>query len=88
LGAKNVNRISNDLEFYPNPATSQLNINFTTDKPVTFQICNILGQVKMQHIHTGKSSAIDISELPSGIYFLGYTNDKGQVIYKKFKKIQ
>lgn len=87
LSAKNVSR-QNEVEFYPNPTTSQLNINFATDKPVTFQVCNILGQVKLQHTHVGKLTTIDVSELPTGIYFLGYTNDKGQLVYKKFKKIQ
>ena len=86
LSAKKVQR--NDIEVYPNPATTRLTINLDASKPVTMEVYNVLGQLKMTHIHTGKTSTLDVEELPAGMYFIRYTTDGGQVVSKQFKKIQ
>lgn len=86
LSAKKVQR--NDIEVYPNPATTKLTINLETSKPVTMEVYNVLGQLKMTHVHNGKTSTLDVESLPAGMYFIRYTTDGGQVVSKQFKKIQ
>jgi hypothetical protein len=87
LSTKSVEK-RNNVEIYPNPATTQLNITLETTKPITIEVYNVLGQLKMKHVHNGGTSTMDLNELPTGIYFLRYTNAAGQVISKQFKKIQ
>lgn len=76
------------FEVYPNPATTKLNITLETTKPVTVEVYNVLGQLRKTHVHNGGTSTMDLADLPSGIYFLRYTDDNGKVISKQFKKIQ
>ncbi len=79
---------NNSMEIYPNPATTKLNISLETTKPVSIEVYNVLGQVKMTHVHNGGTSTLDLSELPAGIYFVRYTNSNNQIVSKQFKKIQ
>jgi len=85
LNVNNVKR--NNVEIYPNPATTKLNINLETTKTVTIKVYNVLGQVQKTHTHTGTTSTMDVNDLAAGIYFLRYTTDDGKVISKQFKKI-
>lgn len=78
----------NQLEIYPNPTSTNLNITLETNKPVTFQVFNVLGQLKATHVHNGGTSTLDLSDLSVGVYFLRYTNEEGKVISKQFKKVQ
>lgn len=76
-----------NFEIYPNPATNKLNITLDTDKAVTIEIYNVLGQLKKTVIHNGGTKTIELNDLSAGIYFLRYTNEQGKVISKQFKKI-
>lgn len=77
-----------ELELFPNPTNSQLNIRvngMTGD--VWMQILDINGkQVRVEKIKLGDGTLTrDISALPGGIYMLRLVNDKGSV-RKKFVK--
>lgn len=85
LSVNNVKR--NNLEIYPNPATTKLNINLETTKTIEIKVYNVLGQLQKTHNHTGNSSTMDVNDLAAGIYFLRYTTDQGKIISKQFKKI-
>jgi len=53
------------FQVYPNPSTNQLHI--INQKPITkIEIYNVTGQLKL----TDNQSVIDISMLPSGVYFI------------------
>jgi hypothetical protein len=89
LNTKAAEKRSNNVEIYPNPATTQLNITLETAKPITIEVYNVLGQLKMKHTHNGGTSTMDLADLPAGIYFLRYTHPTtGQVVSKQFKKVQ
>lgn len=65
---------SSDIKVYPLPATSQLNIDFTTNnRDGTLIFSNTLGQrldLELQPTNTGKR--VNISPLPPGIYYITY----------------
>ena len=80
-----INEVSNTASFtvYPNPTNSTLTIN-TKAIYSSIQIVNTLGQL----IFTKeKSTSLNVSSLPSGIYFIQLLDNKGSIIGKeKFVK--
>ncbi len=75
------------IEVYPNPATNKLNITLDSEKAISIDVYNVLGQLKKTHLHTGGTSTMDLSDLAAGIYFLRFTDDNGKVVSKQFKKL-
>ena len=65
-----------DFRLYPNPTTGLLHVEMSPDVslPSEYRITNIVGQTLL----TGRSLEIDLSSLPSGLYFitLGYQTMK------------
>ena len=58
-----------DLNLYPHPATNSLII--TAEATLgTIKIASVLGVVVMQLTTTKNETNIDVSQLPSGIYFI------------------
>ena len=80
-----INAASNTASFtvYPNPTNSTLTIN-TSLNYSSIQIINMLGQLVFRK---EKSTSLNVSSLPSGIYFIQLVDTKGSVIGKeKFVK--
>ena len=74
---------SNLFTVYPNPTNSALTINSIANY-TSIQIVNMLGQVVFTK---EKSASLNVSSLPSGIYFIQLVDNKGSVIGKeKFVK--
>ena len=74
---------SNLFTVYPNPTNSTLTIN-TKAIYSSIQIVNTLGQLVFTK---EKSTSLNVSSLPSGIYFIQLVDTKGSVIGKeKFVK--
>jgi hypothetical protein len=74
---------SNLFTVYPNPTNSTLTIN-TKAIYSSIQIVNTLGQLVFTK---EKSTLLNVSSLPSGIYFIQLVDNKGSVIVKeKFVK--
>jgi hypothetical protein len=59
---------------YPNPSTSNITIETTTEGHLT--ILNPSGTELLSHEITGLTTTIDISTLPSGVYFVKLTGDR------------
>ena len=76
------------LEIYPNPAINELRIgsNPVFKANTQFQICDVLGQIMMYSQLKASQSAIDISNLSAGIYYLKIFTDEGFVIGKFLKE--
>jgi hypothetical protein len=92
-GIKTVTKGSNDLTIYPNPATNQLTIEFTSSdtKAVSFTIKNILGEtVKIIPAHTlikgSNKVEMDINEFSNGIYFVQVINESNIYSAKLIKQ--
>ena len=59
------------LNAYPNPTTGFINIEYTSQSPVQFDVINMLGEkVLSQNTNNTKNATVDVSNLTKGIYFL------------------
>ncbi|NHN28041.1 DUF4832 domain-containing protein [Flavobacterium jejuense] len=82
LGSLSTSSFENfDVTIYPNPATSSITIN-SKERISKMQLFNHLGQ---KVFIKASGSVIDISFLPTGIYFLHLETSSGKVV-KKIKK--
>ena len=71
------------INIFPNPVHNNLNI--TSSMPVTIRVLNATGQLQFTKTITGKS-AIDVSALSAGLYFLYASLGGNQYITKPFSK--
>lgn len=77
--------MENNVEIYPNPATSVLYIH--ADETITdLQIINLSGNA-VASVHPGKTdnATVNVETLPAGTYFVRI-HTKGQTIIRKFIK--
>lgn len=79
---------SNSISFSPNPATNNITLQSSGFKVQSFELINIMGQIIIQqplNKQQGKLN-IDVSDFPSGVYFLKISSE-GKSAVKKFVKI-
>ncbi|HOZ53047.1 MAG TPA: T9SS type A sorting domain-containing protein, partial [Chitinophagaceae bacterium] len=84
LNTSDLNTETPHLLIYPNPASSHLTLEFnhSSIKQSNYSLYNTMGQVLISgEINSYYKSLIDISSLPSGIYFI-----KCEGVIKKFVK--
>lgn len=72
-----------EINIYPNPTKNYFTIE--TQQPQLITVYSVLGKEILTN-NINSSTVIDLSELPSGIYFLNATNDHGEVSTKKIIK--
>ena len=80
---------------YPNPATNEINVNFTIhqeDAPIQMQIFDVLGRLvfeeKIQASIGLHQKEIDIQHYERGIYFLKLSTPDGLEEIKRFVKME
>jgi len=83
VGLEENNLSENHLKIYPNPASTSMTIENSGIGQLS--IMNLRGQELQQQRITDLKTQIDISSLPSAIYFVRFTND-GTVHVGKFIK--
>jgi len=71
--------ITNTL-IYPNPTHSQLNIERNTSEKVNFELVSILGEIAFTGTLLTNNEILDVSELPTGVYFLTFENHSQKII--------
>ncbi len=90
VGLKDLSFKSDDLRFYPNPASKELNIEFLkviiSNTNYKLSIINSLGQIIREEelVFKEKKATLNIKELKNGIYSFHLKNSKGQIIEKRF----
>lgn len=87
LGIDDYSSLMNSLvSVYPNPTTGQANIQTPKQfkQTKTLEIFNCTGQLQLTK--TGNFSSIDLSSLPSGLYFIVLTNSDNEKITSKIIK--
>ncbi|HZK76153.1 MAG TPA: T9SS type A sorting domain-containing protein [Candidatus Kapabacteria bacterium] len=69
----------------PNPANGEVQINFfkATSTPVSYQVMDALGQMRLSGAKKGNAISLDVSLLPPGIYFFRATTDDGFAVTRK-----
>jgi hypothetical protein len=86
-GVNNFLSISNSLKLYPNPAFNDLTVETSeTATQIQLSILNLEGQQLITRQLTQPKTQLDISSLPSGVYFVRLTSDKSVVTGKFIKQ--
>jgi len=78
------------VQLYPNPATTELNIDFSYDSRwigKTIFVTNLQGQNVMNVLITSKYQRIDLSKLQAGMYFIAAKKDDGESMKQRFIKL-
>lgn len=76
-----------EVTIAPNPATDRINVTYSNRNATqhTITISSLTGQMVKQFPNfTGDNITIQTSDLSAGIYFLSFTNQKGEVGTKRF----
>jgi len=74
----------NPIVIYPNPTKDKFTVEIDTPSPVS--IYNLLGEIVVTtNLHAGKNT-IDMSNFPSGIYFLQLRDTNGKITSMKIVK--
>ncbi len=76
-----------EVSFYPNPAKDLITLKYATAKPIEVTVFNVLGAKVKTFTHSGNETALNISELQKGMYFIRF-NDNGNMVTKSFSKAQ
>jgi hypothetical protein len=74
-------RLLVELNFYPNPASTSLTIEPTTNEPQQFRITNASGQLVLSQNIQGRT-AVDVSHLPEGLYIAELETPQG-IVHQK-----
>ena len=76
---------TSSFEIFPNPAKNEISVNVANYKKGDLvEIISIMGKVIRAQVITQEKTALDISNLPSGLYILQYKGSEQQV--KQFIK--
>ena len=75
--------ILSETDIYPNPTSSNLNVNLTTD--ATYQLITINGQVIQKGNLVNGKNPVDMSSLSKGLYFLSVKPHAGTATKKVMK---
>jgi hypothetical protein len=84
-GVEGASSNSNEIQVYPNPVQDWLMIKATGGTVFGYNIINIAGQV-LRTGNKGSHTQINVSELPSGTYFLKLVMANGKMNMYKFVK--
>jgi len=80
-GPLSVNEFDNiQVNIYPNPTQSKINLSLNYSKDIYYELISPLGQQLMTGTITSSNEEIDISHLPSNIYFLKVGNQVFKVL--------
>lgn len=73
------------FQFYPNPGTDEIFIDFEFNPKVEIEVYNLTGALIFQKKVLENHSVIDVKDWSAGPYFF-HLNDSGKIIHKKFIK--
>ena len=80
-GVANISKTDESVTVYPNPARENVNVIFDENlNAKSVAVYNLIGKVVCYYRTAGNSAAIDLSDVPSGIYFLRLMNAQGEVV--------
>jgi hypothetical protein len=81
VGTTGIETITNDtFRIYPNPTGNVLNFSLATP----FEMIDLQGRILLKSEKAVKS--VNITDLPSGVYFVKLKTEKGEVIKKVLKE--
>ncbi len=81
-----IDEASFDLSIAPNPATTELYINWYNNAQMHIQLFDVCGKQLLSLQQEASAIQLDIQGVCAGTYLLQLTNANGQVVKKKFVK--
>jgi hypothetical protein len=75
-----------NFSLVPNPAHSELQINWFNTSQMTVQIFDIRGKLLHTKLVNAAATELDIQDLSAGTYLLQLSNTSGTTVQKKFVK--
>jgi PKD repeat protein len=84
--SKFIDKESNFLNVFPNPATNFTNVTLEKEKVMNIQLLNSLGQILLNKRDPEAEWVVDISVYAPGIYFVCARNKDGTTVSKKIIK--
>lgn len=85
VGIKKLTEELAGVSVYPNPASTSLRVVSSLERPMDYELSDVLGKVVMKQRVTTPDFSIDVGGLTPGIYFLRLRIDD-KVTVKKFVK--
>lgn len=84
VGVEESNVVNPTFTIYPNPANSNITINYSGDlsQKTSLIICNYLGQEVMQSNLLSNTTTINVNDLMSGVYFIKIRTNKTQQVQR------
>lgn len=91
LSTKEIKTTTNDFKIYPNPATTQISINYQAeDKEIKAEIMDVKGSLlftkSVKSSNGNYEEKINIENLPSGMYFIKLNGSKKSATKTFIKK--
>ena len=88
LTVQNVNDETAGIKAYPNPASSQINVEITSSARGNIQldVINMLGQKMSTVAATDNKAVIDVTQLSAGTYVIACYRDGVKVATTRFTK--
>src|SRR3954471_18984322 len=79
-GIQSINRASDIITLYPNPAGNELNVLYDANAGIrNIIVYNMIGKPVMVYKVTGNSAKLDIENIPSCIYFIRMIDGQSHV---------
>ncbi|WP_276133243.1 T9SS type A sorting domain-containing protein [Polluticoccus soli] len=77
-----VNRTTDGISVYPNPARDELNVKFNANTGINYiTLYNMIGKaLTVYKVSASNSAKLDIQNVPAGIYFIRLTDAQGRVV--------
>jgi hypothetical protein len=76
-----VNQNTDDVSIYPNPAKGDINVVFNGNAGIkNISVYNLIGKVVSVYKVNGNSAKLDLSNMPSGIYFMRLVDNTGRIV--------
>lgn len=73
----------NQIDFFPNPFSDELNFKINSNEPVYYEITSVLGQILNSGFVNKENNRIYLSNLASDIYFIKINNSKTYKLIKQ-----
>ena len=70
------------VTIYPNPTTDIITIRNEDNEPIVYNLINYQGRIVIEDIEATNNTTIDLSEMPSGMYFLKSTAKLYPTVHK------
>lgn len=84
MGIEQYGVITRMVKVYPNPATNNLNIDYTTESDATFVLYDVNGRVVLKQTLNANQNHVELNgiDLPNGLYMYNINNTDGQNLQK------